>query len=207
MTLFIVVVTAFISIMAFNNTSVFRKLLLNPYLVNSERQYYRLLTHGFIHADWLHLIVNMFVLYSFGNAIESQFDYLAYKGYMIYPKVWFLLLYILGIVFASLPTLYKRRNDSSYNCVGASGAVSAVVFCHIFFAPFQKIYFYLAIPLPGIVFGIAYLIYSQYMSKREMDNINHDAHFTGAVFGFLFPLFIDYHLIDYFIIQITNFRF
>jgi membrane associated rhomboid family serine protease len=93
----------------------------------------------------------------------------------------------------------KHRNDPSYAAVGASGLVSAFVFAHIFFQPMQKIYFYFAIPIPGIVFGILYLIYSSYMSRRRMDNINHDAHLWGAVVGFFYPVIMEPSLIKYFI--------
>jgi membrane associated rhomboid family serine protease len=207
MTYILLAITTIISIAAFSNNELFGKLLLNPYLVTRHKQYYRIISHAFIHADWMHLIINMFVLFSFGTAVEQYFDILADKGYLQFPRLWFTTLYFLSILASSLPTLYKRRNDSSYNCVGASGAVSAVLFCNIFFAPFSKIYMYAFLPLPGILFGIAYLIYSQYMSSKNIDNINHDAHFTGAVFGFLFPLIIHYRLYEVFINQVTNFRF
>jgi membrane associated rhomboid family serine protease len=207
MTYIFLAITIIVSIASFSNTSLFGQLLLNPYLVVKDKQYYRIISHGFIHADWVHLIVNMIVLFSFGISVERYFDELASLGYMKYPKLWFTFFYLLGIIISALPTLYKKKDDSSYNCVGASGAVSAVLFCHIFFAPFSKLYLYAFLPLPAIVFGIAYLIYSQYMSNKNMDNINHDAHFTGAIFGFLFPLFINYKLIEVFISQIVNFKF
>jgi membrane associated rhomboid family serine protease len=206
MTYIFIIVTTVISIISFSNRDLFGKLLMNPYLVLKHKQYYRVISHAFVHADWLHLIVNMFVLFSFGVSVERYFEYLASKGYILFPQVWFSLLYFLAIIISSLPTLYKKRNDSYYNCVGASGAVSAVLFCHIFFAPFAKLYLYAFLPLPGILFGVAYLIYSQYMSNKNMDNINHDAHFTGAVFGFLFPLLISYRLMyDVFLYQILKF--
>jgi membrane associated rhomboid family serine protease len=91
--------------------------------------------------------------------------------------------------------------------VGASGAVSAVIFFFIFFNPWELIYFYGIVPVPGIIMGVLYLIYSHYMSRREADNVNHDAHLTGAIFGFVFPLFIDYRLIHYFIDQLLSFSF
>jgi membrane associated rhomboid family serine protease len=207
MTYLIIGITVLISIAAFNNRDLYSKLLFNPYLVNSKKQYYRLLSHGFIHVDFMHLFFNMFVLYFFGIIIEHHFDDLTEMGYIYFPKVWYLLFYLLGIVMATLPTLYKHKDDAYYNSVGASGAVSAVLFCSIFFEPYRMVYFYGIIGLPGIVFGILYLIYSQYMSKKNIDNINHDAHFTGAVFGFIFPLFINYKLFYFFIEQISNFKF
>jgi membrane associated rhomboid family serine protease len=207
MTYIIIGLTVLISLAAFNNRDLYSKLLFNPYLVNSKKQYYRLLSHGFIHVDFMHFFFNMFVLYFFGTNIERHFDDLTEMGYIYFPKVWYLLFYLLGIVMATLPTLYKHKDDAYYNSAGASGAVSAVLFCSIFFEPYRMVYFYGIIGLPGIVFGILYLIYSQYMSKKNIDNINHDAHFTGAVFGFIFPLFINYKLLYFFIEQISNFKF
>lgn len=197
--------TILISILAFNNRDLFSKLQLNPYQVYHRKEYYRIISHGFIHADWMHLFVNMFVLYSFGTAMESYFNQLSNEGLMNYPKLWYTLLYLAGIIVSSLTTIYKQKDNALYNCVGASGAVSAVLFCTIFFAPLSKLGVYFIIPMPGIVFGILYLIYSQYMSKKDVDNINHDAHFVGAIFGFIFPLFINYHwFFDIFLYQLIN---
>lgn len=205
MTYVFLVFTAIISIWAFNNQDVFTKLMLNPYQVYNHKEYYRVFSHGFIHSDWMHLIVNMFVLYSFGTALEQIFDSLASEGLMQFPHLWYTGLYLIGIILSSSTTIYKHRNNSLYNCVGASGAVSAVLFCTIFFAPMQKLGIYFVIPMPGIIFGILYLGYSQYMSRKNIDNINHDAHFLGALFGFLFPLIINYHwFYDIFIYQLFN---
>jgi len=206
MTIIILAFTVIISILAFNNNETFSKLLLNPYAVIHRKEYYRVFSHGFIHADWTHLIVNMIVLYSFGSAVEKYFNYLASEGLMHFPKLWFTFLYLAGIVVSSITTIYKNRDNSYYNCVGASGAASAVLFCSIFFSPLKSgVNLYFIIPMPGLVFGVLYLIYSQYMSRKSNDNINHDAHFTGAVFGFLFPLLINYKwFMDIFIYQLIN---
>ena len=90
-----------------------------------------------------------------------------------------------------MTTVTRYRNNESYSAVGASGAVSAVVFAYIFFAPLNKIYFYLVLPIPGILFGVLYLVYSSYMSRRSNDHINHSAHFWGAMAGFLFPVLLE----------------
>jgi len=189
--------------MAFNNEQVFSKLQFNPYQVYHRKEYYRLLSHGFIHADWMHLIVNMFVLYSFGRAVEEYFHQLEAEGLMHYANFWYILMYLSAITISSLTTLIKFKDNALYNSVGASGAVSAVLFCSIFFDPYRKIILYF-LPIPGLIFGILYLIYSQYMGKRNMDNINHDAHFIGSVFGFLFPLIIKFEFIHIFINQLLN---
>jgi membrane associated rhomboid family serine protease len=141
----------------------------------------------------------MFVLYSFGSNVERWFSQLKYSGYISHPVLVYCLLYFGGIVVASLISLIKHRDNYYYNSVGASGAVSAVIFTGIFFAPLERLYFFAAIPIPGIVFAVLYLAYSSYMSRRSKDNINHDAHFAGAVYGFLFPVLIDFHLISHFI--------
>ncbi len=200
MTLIIIIITCLISILAFSNKELFYRFQLNSYQVYHKKEILRMISHGFLHADWLHLIINMIVLYSFGNAVEKYFHY-----YFKYPVLYFILFYFLAIIISSLLSVFKQKDNHLYNTVGASGAVSAIVFASIFFNPWQKIYFYGIIGLPGVVLGILYLIYSYYMSKKSKDNINHDAHFIGAVFGFIFPLIIDINLIKIFTSQITSF--
>jgi membrane associated rhomboid family serine protease len=199
MTLIIVIVTSVISILAFYSENLMSRLIFNPYQVVHRKEWWRLLSHGFLHADWVHLIVNMLVLYSFGRNVESWINQLRVEDYIKSPILTYSLLYFGGIIISTVPTLIKQRNNYMYNSVGASGAVSAVVFTSIFFSPMDKIYFFGAIPIPGIIFAVIYLIYSSYMSRRGKDNINHDAHFAGAVFGFIFPVFIDFDMISHFV--------
>ena len=160
-----------------------------------RKEYIRLISHGFLHGSWPHLLVNMFVLYSFGQAVIYYFN-VEFPGRGI---VMFLLLFFSGLVFSSLYSLFKEKDNHYYSAVGASGAVSAVVFASIFFHPYNPLYLmFIPIPIPGIIFGVLYLVYSKIMSQKNIDNIGHDAHFWGAVFGFLFPiiyrpsLFIDF---------------
>lgn len=207
MTYFFIGITVLISIMAFNQPEVFSKLQLNPYQVYHRKEWYRLITHGFVHVDWMHLIINMFVLFSFGQGIEGLFQELESAGYLSYYQIWYTGFYISAIVIASLLSVAKHKDNYHYNSVGASGAVSAVVFFYIFFDPYSKLLLFMIIPIPGILFGVAYLIYSQYMSRRGSDNVNHDAHFIGAVYGFLFPLIIKVSLINYFIQNFLTFDF
>ena len=181
--------------MAFNNREIFDKLQLNPYSVYHKKQWYRVISHGFLHADWAHLFVNMFVLFFFGRSVENEFERLAINGTIKSPVFSFVLLYFASMVFATVTSIAKQKDNIWYNSVGASGAVSAILFTHIFFQPLAKLYFYAVIPIPGIIFGVLYLGYSHYMSRRGNDNINHDAHFIGAVFGFLFPLLLEPKLI------------
>jgi len=147
----------------------------------------------------------MIVLLSFGNAVENIFKQLAAKGIIQSPVLVFVLLYFISMIAATLTSVFKQKDNAWYNSVGASGAVSAVIFTSIFFQPLARLYLYAVIPIPGIVFGVLYLGYSHYMSKKGGDNINHDAHFIGAVVGFIFPLFLDPSLIQVFFNQLLNF--
>jgi membrane associated rhomboid family serine protease len=180
-TLIIVIVTVLISLSAFRNEALYHKLILWPRKMDQPGEYYRLLTSGFIHADYMHLIFNMLALYLFGRNVEVLF---MMNGMSV---ILFPILYLAGIVAASLPSFVKNKDNSYYRSLGASGGVSAVLFSFIYFAPWQTIYIWF-IPIPGILAAVGYLIYSAYMSKRGGDNVNHDAHFWGAVFGFLFTL-------------------
>ncbi|HKL07940.1 MAG TPA: rhomboid family intramembrane serine protease [Bacteroidales bacterium] len=205
MTIFIIIVTSLISILAFGNRELFEKLQLTPYKVYHKKEWYRIISHGFLHADWIHLIINMIVLLSFGNAVENIFKQLAANGIIKSPVLVFVLLYFISMIAASITSVIKQKDNAWYHSVGASGAVSAVIFTSIFFQPLARLYLYAVIPIPGIVFGVLYLGYSHYMSKKGGDNINHDAHFIGAVVGFIFPLFIDPSLIHVFLNQLFNF--
>jgi membrane associated rhomboid family serine protease len=208
MTLIIVIITSAISIICFYERDWFERLQFNPYKVYHHKQYYRLVTHAFLHADWVHLIVNMFVLYSFGNGIEYYLKMLYAEGIIKFdPLLYYGVLYFLAIIISSLTTLKKFRDSEWYNSVGASGAVSAILFACIFFNPWQKLLLYAIIPIPGIVFGVLYLFYSHYMSKKGTDHINHDAHLIGALFGLAFPVLIEPKLFGVFIQQLTSFSF
>jgi membrane associated rhomboid family serine protease len=205
MTYLIIAFTVIISILSFRNSAYFSKLQFNAYQIYHRKEWYRLLSHGFLHANWIHLIVNMLVLFIFGPVVEDLYKQHGFGGSAKFYPLIFLLFYLSAIVLSSLLSLFKQRNNAWYNSVGASGAVSAVIFSYIFFNPWKKIYIYGILPVPGIILGAVYLIYSQYMSKRNVDNINHDAHFIGAVFGFLFPVIMDYSLMGNFIRDLVRF--
>ena len=193
-TLFLIVSTGIVSVVAFQNQEIFNKLKFNAVMVREKREYGRLFFHGLVHSDWIHLGVNMYVLWSFGNAVEYSFsDPLVFGDMAMYGKFLYVLMYVLALPSASLPALIKRKNDMSYNAVGASGAVSAVVFSAILFAPksTMNIIFLPFIDFPAYILGAAYLIYSYVMTKKGSQGIAHDAHFAGAVFGFIFPIIIN----------------
>jgi membrane associated rhomboid family serine protease len=190
-TIVIVIITVLFSVLAFRREELFHRFDLSPARVVHQGQYYRIFTHAFLHVDYWHLGINMLVLYSFGTYIEGRFAQMEAQGEIFSGAFFYLLLYVGSIAVASISTVTRYRNQENYSAVGASGAVSAVVFAYIFFAPLNKIYFYMLLPIPGILFGVLYLIYSSYMSRRKGDNINHSAHFWGAVAGFLFPVLLE----------------
>jgi len=201
MTILIIVFTAFISYQAFENRELFDRFKFNAYAIYKYKNWHRMLTHGLIHADWMHLIFNMFVLYSFGDLVESVFK--AWYGYR--GILYFIIFYISALAAASISSLLKHKYDSSYNAVGASGAVSAMVFASILFDPWNSlIIFPIPIPIPGFLFGIAYLAYSHYMdnNKKTSDNVAHDAHLYGALYGLLFPLLLEPSLLSHFIAEL-----
>ncbi|MGC9331399.1 MAG: rhomboid family intramembrane serine protease [Bacteroidales bacterium] len=192
----IIALTCIVSFITWQRADLFKKFMFKPYDVYNSKQYYRLITHAFLHGGWVHLLINMLVLYSFGRVVLYFFNY--HPEFSGFPAGHFLILYFGSIVFSSLFSLAKYRNDPSYSAVGASGAVSAVVFTSIFFIPWQPVYFFAVLPIPGIVFGAIYLVYSYYMDKKGTDNIGHDAHFWGAVFGFVYPMMVKPVLIQEF---------
>jgi membrane associated rhomboid family serine protease len=203
-TLIIVILTVLTSLAAFRRRELFYKFDLAPARLVHQREYYRILTHAFLHADYFHLGINMLVLYSFGHYIEQVFAALEVDGLIFSGPFFFILLYVSGIALASLTTVIRFRNNPGYTAVGASGSVSAIVFTYIFFAPLEKIYFYMVLPIPGIVFGVLYLLYSSYMSRRSSDNINHSAHFWGAMVGFVYPILLEPSLFLVFIDNLTH---
>lgn len=182
LTIILVIMTSLISFQAFNNPNMNGQLLFHPAIMRKNGQWYRFLTHGFLHADLTHLLVNMFVLWQFGSIIEQLFlsAFGDLKGRFV-----FLLFYFSAIVASSASSYFKHRFNPAYAAVGASGATSALVFGYILFAPWQWFVFP---PLPAIVFGVVYLWYSSFMEKRGLDNIAHGAHFWGAVYGVVFTL-------------------
>lgn len=201
-TLAIIAVTSVTSVLAFSNRNFHGKLLFSPYMISNHRQSYRFLTHALVHGDWIHLLVNMFVLFSFGQAVEAYYGlFFQLKG-----AYFFLLLYIGGVALSSTPSYAKFRTDPYYRAVGASGAVSAVVFTSILIEPLSPIRFaFLPVDIPAFIFGAMYLAYSAYMARKGNDNIGHDAHFYGAVFGIVFTLILKPMLFTGFLQQVGKF--
>ena len=199
--LFIIILTCLISIAGFSNYGIIRSLAHSPTMETNNKQWYRLVSSGFVHGDYFHLFVNMFVLYGFGNFVEQAFRTIHGE---IAGSVVYACFYIFMIILANLPTFAKHKNNFRYSSIGASGATSAVLFSYILFRPWSILELYLFIPIPAIVFGILYLWYSSYASKNLNDNIDHDAHFYGAVAGFVFTALMKKELIFHFINELTS---
>ncbi len=199
MTYLIIGITALVSIFAFNRRDIFDKLKFNAFYIRTDREWYRFLSYGLIHADWMHLLINMFVLYSFGGIVETLYKELfGLKGIAFY-----FLLYLGGIAFSTLWDFGKYKDNVFYNAVGASGAVSAIVFASILLYPQGKIFlFFIPIGIPAPIFGLLYLVYSAYMARRGSDNIGHSAHFWGAIFGIVFTIALEPKLVSYFLNQV-----
>lgn len=182
-TFILIAVTVLVSWQAFEKRRLFERLVLWPPGVARFRQYDRLLTHGFVHADWMHLLFNMITLYFFGRFVEDKFS-----G-MVGPAM-YVVFYLSAIVVAILPSYLRNRKNSGYVSLGASGAVSAVLFAFVLLDPWSWIIVFV-IPVPAVVYAIAYVGYSYWMDKRGGDNINHSAHLSGAIYGLLFMLLMD----------------
>lgn len=184
-TLILIIVTCLISYQALNNPGLFQRLKHTPYLVHRDREYYRFLSSGFVHADWMHLIINMYVLYSFGEFVEHKFVF--YFGPLM-GRLNFLLLYLLTLTVSDIPSYLKHKDNPHFSSVGASGAISGILFVFVLFQPWSILLLFFIIPIPAIFAAVLYLVYSSWASRRGKDFINHDAHFYGAVFGLLIAL-------------------
>ena len=197
----IIGITTLVTYIAFQNIELKTKLQFNAAKIIQKKEYYRLISHAFVHANWTHLIVNMFVLFFFGRNIEAYFGYF----FGTRATAYFLLLYFGGILASNTRSLIKQKDNYYYNAVGASGAVSAVLFAAIFFNPWEKLYLFAVVPIPGILFAVGYLFYSYQKDKKGDDNVAHDAHILGAIFGFIFPILLKPNLLDQFIEKLFAF--
>ncbi|RZL61903.1 MAG: rhomboid family intramembrane serine protease [Pedobacter sp.] len=174
----IFVFTVVTSLYAFYDNGVYGKFMLHPYSVSKGKNIFTLITSGLIHADWMHLFFNMFTFYAFAFTLER-----------LMGSWQFGLLYFLALILSDIPTVFRYKDSFNYNSLGASGAISAVLFSYILFNPMSKIYImFIPIGIPAVVFGFIYLIYCAYASKNSRDGINHDAHFYGALTGLIFTI-------------------
>ena len=199
-TIILIAITCLVSILCFTGTLDSNKLVFNAWSVWHRKEWYRMLSYGLIHGGWGHLFFNMLTLFFFGRVVEQYFA-LAFGetlGIILY-----VVLYVTAIAVSTAGDLIKYRDVRNYNAVGASGAVSAILFASILFEPKMGIYIYLIpIPIPGYIFAPLYLLYCWYMARRNMDNIGHTAHFWGAVYGLLFPLACRPDIFSHFLTQL-----
>lgn len=198
-TLLIIAITCIVSFMAFNNRRLMDDLILWPPAIEKQREYHRLVTYGLIHADFGHLLFNMITLFFFGRVMEGFYS--AQLGTM-----GFALFYIGALVISILPTYLQNRHNASYRSLGASGAVSAVLFAYILLAPWSRIIVFV-IPMPAIIYAVLYVAYSIYMDRQARDNVNHSAHLWGAAFGIAFTVIIRPDIISHFLAQLSQPRF
>ncbi len=179
LTLFFILITIALSLYTlYFNRKLLEAWMLRPYATISNNEWHTVLTSGFLHGSLAHLLVNMFVLFFFGISLEQTVG-----------PFHFAALYLSGIMVSAIPSLISQKDNPRYATLGASGGVQSVLFGFIFLFPTESIIFvFLPIPIPAWVFGLIFLAYSIYESKRGMGNINHEAHIAGAVWGVLYLL-------------------
>ena len=199
-TIILIVITCLVSLLCITGPLDPNKLLFHAYSVWHKKEWYRMLTYGVVHGGWGHLFFNMLTLYFFGRVVEEYFQ-------VAFGSTWgivlYVVLYVSAIAVSTIWDLVKYKDDWNYSAVGASGAVSAILFASILFEPKMGIYIYLIpIPVPGYIFAPLYLLYCWYMAKRNQDNIGHTAHFWGAVYGLLFPLVCRPDIFRHFLAQL-----
>jgi len=187
-------VTIAISFVAFSSDWIYENFILHPASVYRGKNLYTLITSGFIHADLMHLFFNMFSFYFFAFSLNARLG-----------NWQFTLLYLLSMVLADLPSVAKHKDNYNYRSLGASGAISAVIFSYIMFDPLagMGLIFLPGVNIPAVVFGILYLVYCSYASKKQLGNINHDAHLFGAIAGIMITIILQPHVLGDFVHTIS----
>lgn len=199
-TLIIIIITVAISLWAFSKPQIIEHLIFNAYIIKNRKQWYRFFSSGLIHADLFHLFLNMYSLYLLGSLVENFFknQYGLLVGSGLY-----LFLYSSALAVSSSVDYKKYENSPHYYALGASGAVSAIIFCCIILYPQQRIIIFpIPFPIPLYILGPLYLLYSYYMAQRNIDNIGHNAHLFGALYGLLFIFLVWKDALAHFIEQI-----
>ena len=201
-TYLLIFITSLISIYSFNKPDVKNQLLFSPYRYVNDKKRWIIISHAFIHADFLHLFFNLYVLFIFGPSLENYFNITSELGF-----IYFLSIYILGIIFSTVPSIIKHQQNPNYFSLGASGAVSSIVFAYIIVYPLRELGLIIlpGIWIPGFIFGTIYLISEHYLSKKQYSNIAHDAHISGAIFGVIFVLLYDFNNLGFFLKKISHY--
>jgi membrane associated rhomboid family serine protease len=194
--LIILAATCIVSFMAFNNRRMIDDLILWPPAIERKKEYYRLVTYGLIHADGMHLLFNMMTLFFFGRIMEPFYnDALGVFGFGLF--------YLGGLLISILPTYLKNRHNNSYRSLGASGAVSAVLFGYVLLSPWSRIIVWF-LPVPAIIYAVLYVGYSIYMDQRGQGNINHSAHLWGAAYGVVFTVLVNPMVLPHFLDSLSQ---
>ncbi|MFA6083359.1 MAG: rhomboid family intramembrane serine protease [Mucilaginibacter sp.] len=187
----IFVLTLATSLWAFNDENIYARFILNPYGVSRGERVYTVITSGLIHKDWNHLLFNMLSYYFFAFQLEARLGHWQFG-----------LLYVLSLILSDLPSIQKHKEDIWYNSLGASGAISAVIFSYIMYDPLASLgILFIPIPIPAWIFGLLYLVYCHFASKHARDNVNHDAHLFGALSGIIITIALNPHIVHEFIIK------
>jgi len=191
---FIFVITIITSLLAFSNQDLYGKLMMHPYSVYRKKHVYTLITSGLIHKDWMHLLFNMLSYFFFAFQLEATIGHWQFG-----------VLYFVSMILSDLPSVAKHREDYWYHSLGASGAISGVLFSYILFSPMSMMMIMpLPIPIPAILFGVLYLVYCSYASKYSRDNINHDAHLYGALSGIMITIAMYPKVVPFFFHQLSG---
>jgi len=187
LTTVICILTFLISYKGFTDRVFFENLKHYPIAEKRNKEFYRFITSGFLHGSWLHLLINLFVLWQFGSIVEGIYKQIF--GQLMGGFV-FILMYFTTLIVADIPSYFKHQDNPGYAAIGASGAVSGIVFIYVLFMPWNMLYLYGILPIPAIVGAVAYAVYSSWASKNRNDNIGHDAHLYGALFGVVFTVIV-----------------
>ena len=190
----LVLVTVIVTLLVGDDPYKRNKLTFMPYHIVRDKQYFRFISSGFIHANYPHLLFNMIALYSIGTHVEEEFGMLLYLGF-----------YLVALVVSGIPTFIKHKDNPAYSALGASGAVSAVVLAFILMDPTRELYImFIPFGIPGYILAVGYMAYSYIMSKKNIDNIGHEAHLTGGLFGIAFTVVRDPGVVSDFVTAISN---
>lgn len=210
-TVIIIIITVLVSIAGFRSEKVINDLIFYPPAVTQNKQYYRFITCGFIHADIGHLFFNMYAFYLFGEGqVKNGTENIFLSVFGDYGRLLYIIMYILALIVCLIPSYQKNKANPNYRSLGASGAVSAVVFAYILFNPLQGVgLIFIPVFIPGFLFGIIYLVVSWWLDRKGGGSINHSAHIWGALFGVIFfiiasKLFSDYPVLDHFVESVKH---